>query len=386
MAARLKFVLRILLRNVFKLFFLFPIKNGRILFTVLNGEKIYDNPKCVYDFLAGQDPNRFEFIWVYNGDRKETGLPDSVKVVKRQTLQWVYYMMTANVVVDDWPPSLLIPARKKQLYIETWHAGGAYKKIGKAYAGAQKAYQTKPADIEMRTIKLFVSSSGEFTKSNIEAGYQYGGEILPCGMPRNDVFFHEQALREAADRVKKSYDLSGIAALYAPTFRGMAYDPVKVNALLDLEQTRKALAAKYGEEVNLLVRCHPVDRHQYPFGKNVIDVSDYPDMQDLLCAADLLITDYSSCMWDFALLGRPCFLYTPDIDQYIRDRGFFTPPEQWPGIVCRSMEELCEEIQHFEEAACAAKARRHLERMGSYETGHATETISKRIVDYINGD
>ncbi len=384
--ARVKHVVRLVLRNLTRIFFLFPIKDGRILFTVLDGESVSDNPRYVYNFLEEHCPDRFEYIWVYNGDRTNTDLPVSVKIIKRQTLKWFYYMATSKVVVDNWPPSLIVPPRKRQLYIETWHAGGAYKKIGKADSAVKNNYQRRSADLKIRTIKIFVSSSEGFTRWNIEEGYQFKGEILGCGMPRNDAFFYNEAIKENSDKIKRYYSLHGLVALYAPTFRGEVYKTTKINDIIDLAQIREALKEKYHMDVDILVRCHPVDKYSYNFGDNVIDAGDYPDMQELLCAADILITDYSSCMWDFAILGRPCLLFTPDIDQYIRDRGFFTSPEQWPGIICRNMDELCNEIINLDEEACAAKAKRHLELMGSYETGHATEIIANRIVEYMNGD
>ena len=113
---------------------------------------------------------------------------------------------------------------------------------------------------------------------------------------------------------------------------------------------------------------------------STVDVTDYPDMQELLCAADMLITDYSSCMWDFALLERPCLLYVPDLQQYVDARGFFTPIEDWPGLVCETADALYEAARTLDEAHCAQKAREHLQKLGSYESGHAAEQAAERIL------
>ena len=129
-----------------------------------------------------------------------------------------------------------------------------------------------------------------------------------------------------------------------------------------------------------LLRAHRYHDSAYQTDKKVLDVTDYPDMQELLCAADLLITDYSSCMWDFALRRKPCLLYVPDLDQYDGDRGFFTPIRDWPGLICRTADELCETAAKLDEEVCAQKAEEHLAKLGSYETGTAAQQVCDRIL------
>ncbi len=379
-----RYYIQLLLRNCARIFFLVPIKKERIVFTAFWGTKVSDNPKCLYDLLAGSNAERFEYVWIYDGDRDSTDLPPDVKVIKRHSFQWMRYMMTAKVIVDDCNPTVLFPPRKRQLYVETWHAGGAYKKVG--CANAQTKLETAGCQKSISGVDLFISSSRGFTEGNIKEGYHYEGEVLNCGMPRNDIFFDAEAVRSAAEKVRTHYGIGGPVVLYAPTFRGTLDQVEEMEQVLDVERLRAACSARLGQEASVLVRCHLWDKNQYAFGDTVTDAGDYPDMQELLCAADILITDYSSCMWDYALLGRPCLLYVPDIEQYIDARGFFTPPERWPGILCRDMEELCGEITDLNPAACKQKAKNHLEYMGSYETGHAAERIANRILDYMNGN
>ena len=120
---------------------------------------------------------------------------------------------------------------------------------------------------------------------------------------------------------------------------------------------------------------------QYDAGR-AIDATSYPDMQELLCAADILISDYSSTIWDFSLMKKPCFLYCPDLDYYMNyDRGTYTPIETWPGILCRSNEELEQAILHFNEEEYIKKVEKHHRDLGSYETGHACEQVCRRIAE-----
>ena len=112
----------------------------------------------------------------------------------------------------------------------------------------------------------------------------------------------------------------------------------------------------------------------------LLDATDYPDMQELLCAADLLITDYSSSIWDYALLGRPAILYVPDLDRYeAEDRGFYTPIREWPGIICRDGGKMEEAILGLDEDEEKRRAGAHLEAFRSYERGRACE-MTERVI------
>ena len=109
------------------------------------------------------------------------------------------------------------------------------------------------------------------------------------------------------------------------------------------------------------------------------DVTDYPDMQELLAAADMLITDYSSCIWDYSFLYRPCFLYTPDLREYLAKTGFYVDIHEWPFPICENMEDLEKQIRSFNEEKNRARIMEHHQQMGSYESGHACEAVCSWI-------
>jgi CDP-glycerol glycerophosphotransferase len=96
-------------------------------------------------------------------------------------------------------------------------------------------------------------------------------------------------------------------------------------------------------------------------------------MQELLCAADVLITDYSSCMWDFSLTFRPCFIFAPDIKKYRDNRGFYTPIEEWPFPVAETNEQLAYNILNFNEEKYRNDVKQHHVNLGSFEKGTATK-------------
>ena len=205
-------------------------------------------------------------------------------------------------------------------------------------------------------------------------------KYLPIGMPRNDLFFHADKVEQASEAVRKCYGISkeiGIV-LYAPTFRdnGMKLD-------LDVAELLASLEKRFHKKFILFVRSHPHVAQDIfqgaPQGKSAVDVSGYADMQELLAAADVLITDYSSSIWDFSFTGRPCFIYANDLSSYKKERNFYTPIEEWPFPLAENNNELQRNILRFDETDYRQKVEAHQEALGSYENGHAAECLCELI-------
>lgn len=111
------------------------------------------------------------------------------------------------------------------------------------------------------------------------------------------------------------------------------------------------------------MRAHSAyDKMSYE-SKNAISASFYPDTQELLCAADVLLTDYSSSIWNFGLTSKPCFLFAPDLEKYeTSDRGFYTPILEWPGILVEDNDSLINAIENFDEESYKLKLEKHYEK------------------------
>ena len=137
---------------------------------------------------------------------------------------------------------------------------------------------------------------------------------------------------------------------------------------------------KFGRKAVLMIRMHYYsDKDEQ--NENAISVSGYPDMQELLAAVDMLVTDYSSSMWDFGLSGKPCILYTPDINNYDLDRGFYTSPSEWPGIQCETEEQMIEAVNSFNNDDYQKKLKRYFKETGSYDRGNATQKTIQLITE-----
>ncbi len=146
----------------------------------------------------------------------------------------------------------------------------------------------------------------------------------------------------------------------------------------DIDKFQKAIKCRFGREAVVLVRMHYFNHSNLTFEK-VVSASNYPDMQELLSAADMLITDYSSSIWDFALTQKPCILFTPDLKDYDIERGFYTDPVTWPGMLCETEEAMYAAISMYQEEQYSERVKEYLQKMGSYDDGKAT----KRVIEYI---
>ncbi len=375
--------IRVIIRCCMRILYILPIRSNRIIFESFEGLGYNCSLKYISEYFHEKDPS-IELVWAFVHPDQFDSIPGIVRV-KYKSLKWLYYRITSKVVIFNTNLIIYIPRRKNQLFINTWHAGGAYKRTS-VPVGSDIFLNWCFRTMASSEISIYLSSSELFTKYNIMEAHSYTGEILNAGLPRNDMFFDEKKIADNNQKIRQAYgiDRNTLVVLYAPTFRGIVHHGKKIEQELDIPITIHALEQRYHRSVKMLVRYHHWDKNNYGLYEDAISVSEYPDMQELLCCADVLITDYSSSIWDYALTGRPCFLYVPDLHKYADiERGLYMPIETWAGIICKNMEELQKKIITLDEDQCRRIAKNHLETYGSYETGHATEIIYNRINNFL---
>ncbi len=360
-------------------FRLLPVKKNRILFTGLTGGHVYDyscNPKYIYEYLRDYAKGQYEFVWAVSDKEKYRFLQEEgVKLVRHFTLSSIPMLLTAKVIVTNGSYVPWFPFRKKQCVINTWHGGGAYKKVEMETDKTDWAAK-RMTSFCANNMDLFVASCRVQEEQMIRTTYGYQGEVLRKGTPRNDRLVNHDT-EQMARKVREVCQIPADAKilLYAPTYR---YGTVP--AILDCDSLLEQLGGKW-VFLNRYHRYQTEDMNVRVVGTKMIDVMDYPDMQELLAAADVLVTDYSSCVWDYSFLKRPCILFVPDKEEYIRKTGFYVEPDQWPFPQAASQQELCSLIQALEENAVRKEEyikdiERHLQELGSYESGQATEAIA----------
>lgn len=372
-------------RNLLRLLWLIPIRARTVFFSAYEGKQYSCNPRAVFEAMISDSRFAgFQYVWELNDTEKKKIFPDaSVRFVQHNTLRYVFAVMTSKVLITNSGISGTIPLRRKQLNINTWHGGGAYKRVGYGMRG-ETLEQLFWLELASNQTNFYISSSRSFTEVMTQSVHVPEKHFLPYGMPRNDMFFYEEANRAARERVLTKYGIknSAFVILYAPTYRGIAGSDRLESASLDVSKIKSAVWERFHKDAVILIRMHYFNRSAN-IGNDVVAATYYPDMQDLLAASDMLITDYSSSIWDFALTRKPTLLFVPDLQEYDTERGFYTPPTAWPGILCETKEELCSAITGYEEEIYINHIEQYLREAGSYETGEATDKLKQFVIDCI---
>lgn len=352
-----------------------PIKKGRIVFDSYLGSQYSCNPKALYEYLLNKDADSFEFIWAFSEPEKYDFLSKNknTKICKYRSLKHKFYSFSAQMIVFNFHRTNEMPSRNGQIRLQTWHGGGCYKKTGKGI-GYNSAIHNWVLERQSKyDITHYVSSSQFFTDEVIHFQYGFYGNVLNIGMPRNDILFSSNEEVRSYVRSELNIPNGTFAVLYAPTYR----DNGAPLAPLDIAELSDSIKKRFGRDTVVLIRAHRFSRN-YDF-ENAVDVSDYPDMQELLIACDMLISDYSSSIWDFSFTEKPCLLYTPDLENYEKIRGFDRDIHSWGFPVCKDNEELQNSILSFDENQFKCSMNKHHKDLGSFETGTACEQIYKLL-------
>lgn len=367
------------LRIFNRIFHVFPIKKNRIIINAYRGSQYSCNPKYISEYLTKTYKGKLEIIWAFNKPENFQFLEeDGIRLVKYSSLRRFFYEATAKISINNIGSYSWLPLRRGQEHINTWHAGFGYKKIGLGEIANSKTMK-RTIQISSDETTLIPSCSKEFTNEIARKDLGYQGNIIDSGLARNDILFKQLSGKiNIREKVLTTFgiDKNTYIVLYAPTWR---YDRDKQIPALDYNMQKKALEDKTGKTVVILSRMHHLSEFSITDKNLTIDATKYPDMQELLAAADCLITDYSSSIWDFSIMERPIFIYAPDIEEYRNQRGYHMDVFEWGFPVCQNNFELCSAIQHLNEEDAKKMAISHRMQAGSFEDGSACEQIGQWI-------
>ena len=208
--------------------------------------------------------------------------------------------------------------------------------------------------------------------------------MLESGYPRNDMFFENHD--ELNQKVKKSLGIEKDKkiVMFAPTFRGGLLNRTDGECIIDglnVDLLLTTLEKRFGGKFCFVYRGHHA-AHDVSITSGV-NATNYIDMQELMVAADVFISDYSSCLWDFSLTKKPCLIFGPDFDEYIVNPGFESDYKEWPFPIAKSNEELEQAVLSFDEKKYKYDVDKYLKKYGSYEDGHASEKTVQQIDNYL---
>lgn len=361
-----------------------PVSRNKILFFNYGGLGYRCNCKYISEeILRRKYP--VQLIWVVSDSMIKNEIPEGIKTVKKGSFEYYRELYTSKVCIANNDNRLLTERKRdEQYYINTWHGYGPFKKVEASTVRNDERCKNAIKESNSK-YDLFVTAS-VFYSEIFRTSFLYDGEILECGAPRNDIFFEDNDFKALIQK-KYNIDQNKKIVLYTPTFRPDVKNSFEKYSL-DMDQTLGALRERFGAEFVLLYRFHHMlyetkgDKEFYECG---IDVTFYPDVQELLAVADVLITDYSSIMWDFSLQRKPVFLYQNDIGEYAEKPGFYAAPSEWPYPKARTEQEFLECIKNFNEENYMHDVDCFLEKYGSCDDGHASEKVVERIMEVIEG-
>ena len=329
-----------------------PTDHNLVLFSSFMGSKFNDSPKAIYDYICAHPQySKYKCVWAFE---KPEDHPE-LNTVKIDTLGYFLTALKAKYWVTNTNIERGLAFKKKStVYLNTWH-GIALKKIGTDCPG-RKDYNFKTVD--------YLCVSGDHDEAVFRSAFNADeSSYLRCGMPRNDALWAATEEQKALYREKLDIPAGKKVILYAPTWRdsvdgGKSYEiKPPINFSLWKE--------KLSEEYVILFRAHHITTKvlNVQYDDFVRDASEYPDVNELMIAADVLITDYSAIAFDYSILGRPILCYAYDYDTYLAERGtYFDIDEKYPSKSCRTEGALLEKIaslDYKEESERTARFRDH---------------------------
>jgi len=346
------------------------VRKKTVLFTSFKGRSCTDSPRYISDALHELRPD-IDIVWQASDP---ASAPDYARTVKPRSLGALTALATARCFVDNFNRPIYLEKYSGQLYVQTWHGDRGFKKVmydmgdGLAYPDGGQ-------------IDLAISGS-RFGTQVYRTAFRYPGEVLQVGMPRNDMLVNGNPALAAKVRKSLGVPAGTKILLYAPTFRDATQGKAQ-RAGFDIPKALDTLEKGTGKPWLCLTRAHDLNRGiEAGSSGKIRDVTAYPEMAELLLAADLLITDYSSSAGDFALTGRPAILYQPDLDEFIgSDRSMYFDIRKSPYLRAESEETLMSMLQKPD--ALPDRSREILEFYGANETGQSAQAAARWISDRI---
>lgn len=323
-------------RILYPLFRLLPVQK-KIIFASNKLTNLGDSYKYIYDEIKRLRPG-YEVKGYFNKTRNFS-----------EFCKYFYDMATAKyIILDDYyRPFYNLTFRKDTEIIQIWHAAGAFKKFGYSAIGSE---DSNTEEFERRAHSFYtkaVVTSQEIVPKYADAFKIPEKNVFPLGLARTDLFFDEEKLQYIKERYLGAYpQMRGKKIItYAPTFRGGPKDRAAFTLQLDMER----MASELGDDYLLILKLHPSVTKQSVIPNElkqfVLNLS-RDDMNDVLAITDILISDYSSLIFEYALLQRPMLFFAYDLEQYIGERGFYYDYESFvPGPIIGTTEGLIEAIR-----------------------------------------
>lgn len=367
------------------------IQDNKIVFSTFEGDGGFCcNPKYIAEELHKRGFDG-EMVWLTKDISR--AFPDYIKVAENTIENTVYHLSTAKIWIDNYRKPFGTKKRAGQYYIQTWHASLGFKAVG-LYRGELFPPIAKIVSEYDSALADYVISNSDYCDKVYPKKLLYNGPTLRTGSPRVDCLVNKR--EDIYSNIRRRFDLSNNEKilLFAPTFRGGNQKGKKevISEIpnIDFDRVLNALNEKYGANWKVFLRLHPqlaAKMSEMPINEKderFIDVSQYPDISELIAASDLIITDYSSCAFDALFAHIPVLLYADDVQEYIENRGkFMWEKDELPFLMAQTNEELVENIVAFDEREYIDSADLFMKTQGVREDGHASEQVVDKVIELL---
>lgn len=374
-----------------------------VVFTSFNG-RYSDSPKAISEKLHELSPE-IPIIWLVAADQIEL-VPSYVKAIDinctdaekarnraKVRIDNVYCDSSTNLNNTDLKSKFLfsvktyLKTKRTQKRYTTWH-GTPLKMMGRDQIGNTNVGFSCP-----NTTLLL---GNEFTKGVMER-ITYGKvPVKMMGCPRNDLLLHSTHEDVQIKKTELVLPLDKKILLFAPTFRSdgdinndnVYRSGINQLELMDIPKLLEAFSRKFSSEWVLVCRFHyhvdekiDWDDISTRYNGSILNGNSFPDMSDYLLCADALITDASSCMFDYMLTGKPCFLFFPDLENYTKvERGTYFEIDELPFPCSETFDKFLDSVVNFNESIFDSKCKSFLNRIGNADDGHASERVVEMII------
>ena len=367
-------------------------KDNVILFESSNGRNYTGNPRYVYEEILNQGlQDEFKCVWVFNTPN-ENELPGNAIKVRRSFFKFLYYAIVSGTWIFDSRHLYYLKKNKKTKYIQTWH-GTPLKKLGLDMdyidmSGNQDIQKYHDEFTKNSKDWQYLISQNSYSSEIFKRAFAFNGEMLEIGYPRNDILINHND-KDYIDGIKTKFNIpkDKKIILYAPTWRDNEYyakGQYKFATEMNFDDMKEGL----DDEYVLIVKYHYLVKENIDWAKYddfVIECDADWDIQELYLISDILITDYSSVMFDYAILRRPMLFFAYDLEQYkdnLRD-FYFDMFEEVPGPIVKSTEKLIEEIKKLEVEDYESKYGQKYDDFQNKYNEFDKGTASKTIIDLI---
>lgn len=318
--------------------------SNQALFISFGGKQVGDSPLDIYRELVRQKTN-LKLIWAVRSE--DQNVPAGATKVVVGTSDWFKALAKSKYLVSNNNLPMYFRKSAGQIYLQTWH-GTPLKRIGRDINKNLLSPTYNQAMKREAGYWDYLISPNEYSSEIFPRAFEFRGRILETGYPRNDrLTLGHQESRETL-REQLGIRSGEVAVLYAPTWRDDAVDEHGGWATVNNLEP-----ASLPEGFRLLYRGHTnTQASDRNLDERVIDVTLYPDVTDVYLAADVLVTDYSSIMFDFSVTGKPMLFLCPDLDAYEKARGFYFDFEKTaPGPILKNSKEVAKALADLKKIA-----------------------------------